>query len=174
MGTGIMAAVPLVFEPHKSYGRQEKLEEKYFSKGFLSNFDVEETESGIKYVIQKDLLLNNYKQFLLEFYDVIEEDFKYKTDIDPDNIPVANKLEEFENIFEDQTRNRQVPFIDEGSSRFSGFSVLGCACTKFWLFYSGSYKAYLEVYSTLIHCEKILAKAMSNPLANAVKFGIFG
>ena len=63
MGTGIMAAVPLVFEPHIKYGRQEKLEEKYFSKGFLSNFVVEETESGIKYVIQKDLLLNNYKQF---------------------------------------------------------------------------------------------------------------
>jgi len=174
MGTGIMAAVPLVFEPYKSYGRQDKLEEEYFSKGFIENFDVEETESGTIYVVKKDLLLKNYKQFLLEFYDLIEEDFKYHTDMDCENIPVVNSFDEFENIFEARNRNRQVPFIDEGSPRFSGFSILGGACTKFWLFYSGSYKAYLEVYSTLVHFEKILAKAMDNPLANAVKFGIFG
>jgi len=174
MGTGIMAAVPLVFEPHKSYGKQDKLEKRYFSKEFFSNFDFEETESGVNYFIKKDLLLTNYKQFLLEFYDVIEEDFKYETDIDPEEIPIANNFEEFENIFEAMRRNRQVPFIDNGIPRFSGFEVVGCECTKYWLFYDGSYKAYLEVYSTLLHFEKILVKAMNNPLANAVKFGIFG
>jgi hypothetical protein len=42
------------------------------------------------------------------------------------------------------------------------------------MFYQGSYKAILEEYSTLNHFEKTLVKAMSNPLANAVKFGIFG
>ena len=40
MGRGIVAAVPLVFEPHQRYGKQEKIEEEYFSKGFLDNFDV--------------------------------------------------------------------------------------------------------------------------------------
>ena len=47
MGTGISAAVPLVFEPHTRYGRQEKIEEESFAKGFLNNFDVEETEVWI-------------------------------------------------------------------------------------------------------------------------------
>jgi hypothetical protein len=64
-----------------------------------------------------------------------------------------------------------VPFV---YSRYSTFSVLGCRCEQYWLFYNGSYKAFLEEYSTLLHCERILAKAMSNPLVNAVKFGIFG
>jgi hypothetical protein len=32
----------------------------------------------------------------------------------------------------------------------------------------------LEEYSTLVDMEKILAKAMDNPLKTAVKFGIYG
>jgi len=54
------------------------------------------------------------------------------------------------------------------------FSILGGYCEQYWLFYSGSYKAYLEEYSTLSHFEKVLAKTMKNPLAKAIKFGIFG
>ncbi|MCL2159098.1 MAG: hypothetical protein FWH48_06810 [Oscillospiraceae bacterium] len=173
MGRGIKAAVPLVFEPYKSYGKPEKLKEEYFSKGFLSNFNIEESESGLCYCIKKDLLLKNYKQFLLEFYATIEEDFEHRTEMNRENIPTANELEEFEDIFEDERRNRRVPFIDEGSPSYSGFNVLGCVCTKFWLFYSGGYKAELETYSILVHFEKILAKAVNNPLSNAVKFGIY-
>jgi len=56
MGTGISAAVPLVFEPYTRYGRQEKVEETNFAKGFLDNYDVEEIKSGVRYTIKKDLL----------------------------------------------------------------------------------------------------------------------
>jgi hypothetical protein len=54
------------------------------------------------------------------------------------------------------------------------FDILGGQCEEFWLFYSGSSKAYLETYDTLVHFERTLAKALKNPLANLVKFGIFG
>jgi hypothetical protein len=54
------------------------------------------------------------------------------------------------------------------------FSFLGGESEKYWLFYIGSYKAYLETYCTLKHFERILAKAMQNPLASIVKFGIYG
>ena len=45
---------------------------------------------------------------------------------------------------------------------------------EYWKFYFGSYKAILEEYSTLTHFERLLAIAMKNPLAGAVKLGIFG
>ena len=35
-------------------------------------------------------------------------------------------------------------------------------------------RLFLEENATLLHFEKILAKAMKNPLANAVKIGIYG
>ena len=54
------------------------------------------------------------------------------------------------------------------------FSTLGCECQVYWLFYSGSYKAFLEEYTALMHFERVLARAMINPLASAIKFGIFG
>jgi len=170
MGTGIMAAVPLLFEPYKSYGRQEKIKSEYFTKGFFENFNIDENESGISYVIKKDILFNNYKQFLLEFYDLIEMDFTNYTELDIDIIPKISNFDDFSEIFDKDKRNGLVPFI---YYYYSTFQVLGCQCKKYWLFYSGSYKAYLEVYNTLLHFEKILSKAMKNPLANAVRFGIF-
>ena len=169
MGTGIAAAVPLVFTPYEQWG-SEKLVEKYFAQGFLDNFDVAESNSKKLYTIKPELLLGNYSAFLEEFYDLIEEDFHESTDLTFGHIPSANSIEEFIKIFDGNNRNNQVPFMY--NPHF--LSVRGCECRKYWLFYSGSYKAFLESYSTLVHFEKILAKAMTNPLANAVKFGIFG
>jgi hypothetical protein len=40
--------------------------------------------------------------------------------------------------------------------------MLGGLCPEYWLFYSGSSKAYLEEYETLHHFEKVLAKAIKN------------
>jgi hypothetical protein len=117
------------------------------------------------------LLVNNYKSFLTEFYDLIDEDFHEVTELDPNSIPLAGNLDEFSQLFNRDNRNSLVPFVDE-SGYF--FSVLGCECKRYWLFYNGSYKADLEEYSTLLHFEKILAKAMKNPLGAAVKFGIYG
>jgi hypothetical protein len=68
-------------------------------------------------------------------------------------------------------RNSSTPFI---YPHWSTFSTLGGQCKEYWLFYSGSYKAYLEEYTTLEHLERILSKTMKNPLANTIKFGIFG
>ena len=109
MGTGIAAAIPIEFEPY----RDRDLDESYFPKRFLDNFNVKKSKGEKTYSIKTDLLINNYK-------------------------------------------------------------VSGCRCQSYWMFYMGSYKAILEEYATLLHFEKILAKAMNNPLARAVKFGIFG
>jgi len=167
MGTGIMAAIPLVFKAHERFG----IDAKNFTTGFFDNYNVEEIDGKKIYTIKEDLLIDNYRPFLVEFYDFIEEDIQKATKLAPDAIPDTGSLEEFMEVFEGRNRNNRVPFTYPTPMMFS---TLGCVCEEYWLFYSGSYKAYLEVYSTLQHFERILAKAMKNPLANAIKFGIFG
>jgi len=165
MGTGIAAAIPIVFKPYN--GRE--LNESYFPKGFLDNFNVKKSKGEKTYSIKADLLINNYKPFLVEFYNLIEEDFFESTQLIFDNIPDANNLDEFLEAF--NRKDGMPPCIE---THYGFFSVSGCRCQPYWLFYMGSYKAILEEYATLLHFEKILAKAMNNPLARAVKFGIFG
>ncbi|MDR2854723.1 MAG: hypothetical protein LBV40_00990 [Methanomicrobiales archaeon] len=167
MGTGIMAAIPITLEPYERW----ELDTKDFSKGFFDNFDVEETGSKTIYTIKENLLIDNYKAFLIEFYTLIERDFKKETDLTFDTIPSVTNLDEFREVFSDDNRKGYLPYI---WNDYHFFSVVGCKCHEYCLFYWGSYKAILEEYITLLHFERILSKSMSNPLANAVKFGIFG
>ena len=167
MGRGIIAAIPIILTPYEYC----QLEEKYFAQGFLDNFNIEVINAKKYYTIKEDLLINNYKTFLTEFYDLIEEDFCERTHLTYDNLPDLKNLDEFNDFFSSDKREGWVPIIDHTSF---GFDVVGCECEEYWLFYSGSYKADLEEYTTLLHFEKVLARAMKNPLANAVKFGIYG
>jgi hypothetical protein len=130
-----------------------------------------ETEGKKIYTIKPNVLVNNYKPFLTEFYDLIEVDFEKATKLTPDGIPDASTLDKFLAVFDDDARNNRMPFIYD---THYAFSFLGGVSSLYWTFYSGSYKAILEEYSTLMHFERILAKTMKNPLAGAVKFGIFG
>jgi len=187
MGAGIAAAIPLVFRPYEN-DCFDGPKADYFSHGFLENYTVEEKESKNKqirvmrggsveesrdriYTIKSDLLLDNYRFFLTEFYALIGEDLNKRAGVASDGIPDVKDMDDFIKIFSEREDERQLPFICSGPW---AFSVLGCQCEEYWIFYTGSYKAYLEEYRTLLHFEKILAKTMSSPLANAVKLGIFG
>jgi hypothetical protein len=162
MGTGIVAAIPIIIGPYKEEW-PTTIDPKDFSENFFDNYNFYKKEKvyGIKY----DLLIKNYRDFLTEFYTCIDEIEALK------NVPNATTYDEFEAGFERRTRNGNVPYLENGSFPFS---CLGGECYKYWIFYSGSYKAYLEVYSTLLHFEKLLPKAIKNPLANSVKFAIYG
>jgi hypothetical protein len=164
----IAAAVPLIISPDR-WSRNTKFDEKYLVPGFLDNYSAQEAGSTILR-INEDLLLRNYKDFLDEFYGFIGESLVKCTGMDNYQVPEANTLDEFREAF-DEMRSGRVPIIYE---RPSTFSTLGCQCDAYWIFYMGSSDAYLEDYSTLRHLENILAKAMKNPLAKAVKFGMFG
>jgi len=166
MGTGIMAAIPIVFKPYE----RRTIDPRNFSKGFFNNYDDSNTDGKQIYTIKESLLINNYKTFLTEFYELIDEDFYEEANTNIADLPDVCDLEAFTKFFKGDNRNNRVPFMYGASF----FSVLGCQCMQYWLFYGGSYKAILETYSTLVHFEKILAKSMKNPLANAIKFGIFG
>ena len=162
MGTGIAAAIPIVWGPYRD-SWHNKVEKKYFTPTFFDSYNIDET--GSVYMIKHELLLNNYLSFLEEFYDCIGENFEIG------QFPKVGNFKDFREVFDPEIRNHTVPYYDRQGSFFS---MLGGECREFWIFYSGSYKAFLEVYSTLKHFERILARAMKNPLANAVKFGIYG
>jgi len=162
MGTGIAAVIPLVMGPPINRWNRE-IDNNYFSPTFFECYDV--NEDGSVYTIRHEMLLHNYQSFLTEFYDCIGDD------CDIDSILQANNYDEFCSIFDRDERCARVPFVD---FQYHTFSMLGGHCKEYWKFYSGSYKAMLEEYSTLTHFEQVLAKAMKNPLAGTVKFGIYG
>jgi hypothetical protein len=79
-------------------------------------------------------------------------------------------LHQFKKEFSHSNQNGGVPLILNHS-----VSILACDDTlSAWQFYLGSYKAYLEEYSTLTHFEHALAKSMKNPLTSIIKLGIIG
>jgi hypothetical protein len=162
MGAGIAGVIPLKIRLDKRSNRPE-IDAEYFHEGFFDNYTFDEGR-GL-YSIKKDILLSNYYSFLNEFYECIEE----KDEIT--NIPNFTQYDEFETFFERDSRNAEKPFIE---SMPSIFSISGGTCYEHLYFYHGSYKAYLEDYSTLRHFERILPKVMTNPLAKSIKIGIYG
>ena len=159
MGTGIAAAIPIVIKPREFTGKE------YFSNQFFTHFD-KENEGGI-YTIKIDFLLEHYFQFLKEFYELIGETEK----LERMEVPILITFEEFEKYFSFSNRNGKSIFI---YNQHIAFSFSGGQSSYYWHFYSGSYKAIVEVYSTFLHFERILQKTMKNPLAQVLKFGIFG
>jgi len=162
MGTGIAAVIPIIIEPRKETWDME-IGKKHFRPDFFENYTVDKT--GCIYTVKHEFLLGNYLPFLTEFYDCIEED------CDIADLPIAGSYEEFVAVFDRNARNAEIPCMGRD---WSFFSMLGGICREYWVFYRGSYKAVLEVYTTLTHFERILARAMKNPLAKAVRFGIYG
>jgi len=161
MGRGITAAIPIVLQPPR-HGWHRKVENEDFPK--LAEFYTPD-ESGQVYTIKHKILLENYQSFLTEFYDCIGEVCNFQEASNPAT------YDDFVTLFDRRARNARVPFVESGGSYLS---IVGADCPEYWLFYSGSYKALLETYCTLTHFERVLARAMKNPLAGAVKFGIHG
>ena len=169
MGRGIVAAIPIIVAEHERL----PFREEQFIPGFFDNYDQIEVDGrkSKTFLIKENLLISNYKSLLTEFYGLIGVDLFRGTELTYSDIPDANSLDEFCYVFSRKDISSAMPQV---YSDTLAFDVMGCICEKYWLFYNGSYKAYLEVFSTFFHFECILAKTMDNPLATAIKFGIFG
>ena len=163
MGTGIAAAIPIVIGPNTRRWNK-KLEREDFSANFFDGYTIADEEEQI-YTVKEELLLSNYSSFLDEFYDCIGEKNPLET------VPNITSYEEFEAAFDRKKRNSYPPHLDYDVHMFS---IHGGMSSAYWLFYIGSYKALLESYITLQHFERTLTRALKNPLACMVKFGIFG
>ena len=179
MGTGICAAILLEFSTER-FDREKFT--KYSTSGFLDNYKLLPKSKDSYYenfIIKDDIFFPYYADFITEFNNLIDDEFKgihapfneEPIEAYTEKLLSCKNRQELEECFNREYRNGDVPFI---CSSPIAFSCIYCHKNYPFVFYSGSYKAYLEEYSTLTDIEKILAKAMTNPLKNAVKFGIFG
>jgi len=177
MGTGICGVILLEFEIKPD---EKEIMTKSSLKGFFENYEILSKNENTRYerfAIKKEILIPNYADFLTEFYNIIDDEFKgFEAPFNKEPIEIYTKkllscktFDEFNLVFSREARNASTPSIDNMS-----VSCIGCYRNIPFHFYAGSYKAYLESYSTLVDMEKMLAKAMTNPLKNAVKFAIFG
>ncbi|GHU16737.1 hypothetical protein FACS1894163_06640 [Spirochaetia bacterium] len=175
MGTGIGGAIPT------SIYFRETWDKDLFIEGHKNFFDFYHESVVVKgrqvYAIEPSILLPHFKDYLTELYTILGEqdvvDGFTKFDEAYDAIIVKNDLDAFLQHF-NRNGAYQESFQPDYWKDGYFFSTGGFECLNFLYVYNGSYKAYLEEYTTLHHMERLLAKAMDNPLARITKFGIFG
>jgi hypothetical protein len=178
MGVGIMGAIPVSFCFTRSrYESEADRYKKEFSEHAAKDFfdfyneETREDRNGKEipyYVIKTEVLLPQFKDFFFEFNRLIGEE-KILENCEKFNeayekLIASNDLEQFMNHFDND--NAYDPI------EFSYFSALHVEHSRNLLIYRGSYKAFLEEYSTFNHMEKMLVAAMKNPLAKVVRFGM--
>ncbi|MCL2865026.1 MAG: hypothetical protein FWE25_05735 [Lachnospiraceae bacterium] len=168
MGTEIAGVIPIVFSPKSS---RPNIDAKKFSKNFFDHYDVEKFALGTTYIIKEKVLLENYRAFLSEFHNLIEDVYAPEDLEIFINMPRPKTLDDFVESFHRDSLEGFSPYVYDCES---SFSTLGCHCSLYFHFYSGSYRATLEEHRTLLHFEKVLAKVMKNPLADAIKIGLYG
>jgi len=180
MGQGILGAIPVSFRFNKRHWYSEEENTKNFkkksSKGFFDFYseNQEINEKGEKenyYIIKPEILLPNFKNFFIEFHKIIgnestvEFEITEKFNSDYDKAVASGNLDEFLKHFDDNSGSAPTVFEYFGTMYIdtSGNDLL---------VYQGSYKAFLEVWSTLTHMEYLVRAAVSNPLAQVIKFGM--
>ncbi|MDR0714612.1 MAG: hypothetical protein LBF89_10205 [Bacteroidales bacterium] len=189
MGTGIMGAIPISFRFDGRYGSYSSYMEseaqdnkkefiKHAPKDFFDFYNEAEYEEEIGnktltltyYEIKPEILLPNFKDFFIEFHKLIGSspveimDGCAKFNDKYDAIVAAGDIDGFIKYFKD--KSGCAPSI------FPYFGPAYIANSTNLLVYQGSYKAFLEEWSTLFHMERMLWKAMEHPLAKVMRFGM--
>ena len=182
MGQGILGAIPVSFSFNKGRWKSDDAEIrnkflKHVSKDFFDYYieNQKETEKGEKvtyYTIKPEILLPNFKDFFIEFQklignDISTEENRYfeKFDDAYDKAVASGNIDEFLEHFDDHTGYEPTVF-----SYFDAMYINTNG--KDLLIYQGSYKAFLEEWSTLKHMECLLRAAMQHPLAKITRFGM--
>jgi hypothetical protein len=165
MGQGICGVVQLEFKIEDYKIEKYK---KYYPSNYF-DFYKRKTKEPNLYTIKPDMFLPYYADLLIEFYKNIGENLSKETGLTPKSeLLNITDFKQFKEAFSHSTRNGRKPMVTNYAS------VVGFGTRSAWLFYSGSYKAYFEEYTTLIHFERILVKLTKNPLASIVQLGIMG
>jgi hypothetical protein len=181
MGQGIMGAIPVSFRFEKGRWKSDEAENrkkfaKHAAKDFFDYYNEtqEENEKGDKethFRIKPEILLPNFKNFYIEFQKLIgnekSEDFgsNEKFNDDYDRAVASGDIDEFLKHFDDHSGSAPTVFSYFGAMYIDTDG-------QDLLVYQGSYKAFLEEWSTIRHMEYLLRAAMQQPLAKVVRFGM--
>jgi len=163
MGQGITAGIYFGFEVKHG-------ENADFPQEFLDCYEKDKN----RYILKEDFFLKHFKGFLEEFNDFFEigreiREIYYDSEPIPlSEIPEFKTKEEFHNYWSRKSRNAPASYVNFFRP------VIGCNPKEVWLFYDGSYKAYLETYTSLRHFEKAAQAVIKNPLGKLIKMGLYG
>lgn len=173
MGRGIVGVIPIAFEV-------DRWDKDRLDDSFLECYQYDEEHN--EYRIKIDFLVGNFKDFFMAFHETIhatwnEESFDWNNEFwEAFDLRMADGYDEaaFFELFE-ENRTGIVPMYNTNHPRLgSPLTVMYVGVKRFIMFYNGSYKAWLEEYTTFTHMERMTAKAIKNPLVKAVKYGIHG
>jgi uncharacterized protein YqkB len=185
MGEGIKGAIPISFRfAGGYYGFNRERNKAEFQKYAADDVFDFYNEAIVKipkgdgggtetlYTIKPEILLPNFKDFFLEFNGLIRDDWALEADnismkfnAEYDSAVASGDLDLFLKHFDDHTGRAPQISSNLGALYIEDYG-------EFLFVYQGSYKAYLEVWSTLEHIELLLRAAVRNPLAKVVRFGI--
>ena len=177
MGRGIAGILPVTFYTEEITLRWslERLlqctDENFFD--FYTETDSDDPKYRF-YKIKGDILLKHLKAFFFEFHMLIKGEIPERA--------VGTFNDEYDEIVQQNNFEALMEHIDKHNfpKYYKGMSEIffsSCAnidCIDYILFYIGSYKAIMEEYVSLLHMQKLLVKAIDNPLSKITQFGIFG
>jgi len=176
-----MGAIPTSFRFKKGRWETDEAENKkdftkHAAKDFFDfyNENQVENEKGDKeiyYTIKPEILLPNFKDLFIEFQNLIgnADEIEFKQGLEKfnenyDKIVASGNMDNFLKYFDDYGYPPKL---------FEYFDAMYINTDRRDLIvYQGSYKAFLEEWSTLKHIEYLLRAAMKNPLAKVMKFGL--
>jgi hypothetical protein len=173
MGTGIFGGIVIDLAFDNQWDRDYFLKRKGNEEFLKFYSEVETHEKGrIFYTFDYPNFVREFKDYFYLFHSLIETNLE--------NEDLKNFTGEYEAIEKENDLQACISYLKDSDGDFPAFwernrfSVLGFNARSCIIIYRGSYKAYLEEYTTLDDMEKLLVKACSHPLAKITKFGIFG
>lgn len=173
MGQGIVGLIPIKLTLDK--GHQNDI--STFSEGYFSYFDcIEDDGVSLVYEIKKEIIFENFKNYFLQFNKMIHSPIWQEIFWIDSYWPEFEKHilnDDFTTILNDLEKlsNTEIPFFCGTYNYVTDYDM---KVNKSIVFYEGSYKAYLEDYSTLIHMHRLLKQALKNPLSEITRFCLFG
>jgi hypothetical protein len=163
MGQGINGVIPISFKVKNA---------SYLPPSYLDRYEF--TEDNL-YRLKKDILFDNFRSLLADTRALLQpNDELLGTDEDQwgelDKFAAQDDLEGYLDFLEDNPNHSMPSYYPCSYSDELGL----CICDDIVVCH-GSYKAYLEEYTTLHHLNALFYAAFpGNPLAKTMRFVIFG
>jgi hypothetical protein len=163
MGQGITAVLPITLRVK----RQKDLPGTYFD-----NYDLINVDEKI-YKIKKQILYDNFQDIIVRVNDILSNN---------NSLWIDNRWDDFNRFASEDNFNGILQFLNKESNRSTpsyydrSFSDdLSIDIYDDIVICNGSYKAFLEEYTTLHHLNIMFSKVfIDNPLSVAVRFVIWG
>jgi hypothetical protein len=184
MGQSVSAAIPVTFSiPKASDQFEAKRRLKWLTANipfdFFDKVKVKDSEGEVVYRLKTQLLLENFKDFFIQFHTAIGSadlpEYMKTFDSQYDNAVAQGDVKTFLSLLDGRYRGKGfgLPSYKENLASFF-HPPLPIRCNTYIQFYMNLGKIILEDYVHLLDMQRLLLKAIDNPLARVAQVGVFG